>query len=112
FAEARRVAFWVKEIMDALGLLSRPKLSGASGVHVYVPLDRRTPFARSRDFARWVAAAIAHLYPEQATDTRPVKERGPPVSVDPLQNLPHKTIAAPYSPQALPAGPVSMRVTW
>lgn len=112
FAEARQVAFWVKELLDALGLFSVPKLSGASGVHIYVPLDGRTPFARSRDFARWVAAAIAHLYPEHATDIRSVKERGPRVYVDPLQNLPHKTIAAPYSPRALPHGAVSMPVTW
>lgn len=112
FTEARRTAFRIKELLDSLGLQGFPKLSGATGIHIYIPLDGKTTFRRSRAFAQWVADFLATHFPKEITNVRAVRRRGPRVYIDPLQNLPHKTIVAPYSPRALPVGSVSAPVTW
>lgn len=111
-AEARRAAFRVKELLDSLGLQGFPKLSGATGIHIYIPLDGKTTFRQSRAFAQWVADFLATHFSREITNIRAVRRRGPRVYIDPLQNLPHKTVAAPYSPRGLPAGSVSAPVTW
>ena len=41
FTETVQVALLVKEVLDALGLESFPKTSGADGIHVLVPIERR-----------------------------------------------------------------------
>ena len=53
------VALILKELLDALGLASFPKTCGGKGFHVLVPLDRRSTYDDTRQFAEIVAGAIA-----------------------------------------------------
>ena len=46
------VALILKELLDALELVSFPKTSGGKGFHVLVPLDRRSTYAESRAVRR------------------------------------------------------------
>src|SRR3712207_4200861 len=41
FKETIQVALLVKEVLDALELVSFPKTSGSNGIHVLVPIERR-----------------------------------------------------------------------
>lgn len=112
FADVRLVARAVKELLDHLGLLSFPKLSGSTGIHVYVPLEPKYTYGQTSAFAGYVGKVIAAALPEKATNERLVKRRGPRVYVDHLQNLPGKTIVSAFSPRPLPGAPVSVPFSW
>lgn len=112
FAEARRVAFLVRELLERVGLRGYPKTSGATGIHIYVPLEPRYPYRVTKTLALRIAEHVARALPDTATDARRIRDRGGRVYVDALQNLPGKTLVAPYSPRPLPGAPVSTPVTW
>ena len=67
FAEAVEVALLVRQALDALGLASFPKTSGAHGIHVLVPIERRHTFDDTRRFATEIARRIAASRPDVAT---------------------------------------------
>ena len=52
FAHVIQVAHTLHRILDDLGLPSFPKTSGASGLHILVPLAARYTYDQSRSFAR------------------------------------------------------------
>ncbi len=111
FAEVVRVALLVKAALDALGLTSFPKTSGSEGIHVLVPIARRSTYADTRLFAEIVAGAIAATHPGLATtEWSKRKRRG--VLIDANQNGEGKTIASVYSVRPKPGAPVSTPLRW
>jgi bifunctional non-homologous end joining protein LigD len=111
FRETVQVALLVKETLDLLGLEGFPKTSGADGMHVLVPVERRYGFDDTRRFAEVVAGAIARAHPRLATTewTR-AKRRG--VLIDSNQNGEGKTIASVYSVRPKAGAPVSTPLRW
>jgi bifunctional non-homologous end joining protein LigD len=105
------VALILKELLDALELDSFPKTSGGKGFHVLVPLDRRSTYDDSRQFAEIVAGAIARAHPKLAT-TEWSKARRRGVLIDSNQNGEGKTIASAYSVRPKPNAPVSTPLRW
>jgi len=55
FDEARRVAFMVKALLDELGLEGWPKTSGATGLHVFVPIIAEFSYDQVRNVAQALA---------------------------------------------------------
>src|SRR3989441_8435448 len=51
FPETVQVARLVKQALEALGLESFVKTSGADGIHVLVPIARRYTYADTREFS-------------------------------------------------------------
>jgi len=111
WSQTVEVAMILKELLDALELVSFPKTSGGKGFHVLVPLDRRSTFADSRHFAEIVAGAIARAHPKLAT-TEWSKARRRGVLIDSNQNGEGKTIASVYSVRPKPNAPVSTPLRW
>jgi bifunctional non-homologous end joining protein LigD len=111
FPETIQVALILKQALDALGLASFPKTSGADGMHVLVPLERRHTYEDTRRFAEIVAGAIARSHRGLATtEWAKAKRRG--VLIDTNQNGEGKTIASVYSVRPKPGGPVSTPLRW
>ena len=111
FAETVQVALLVKAAMDALGLTCFPKTSGADGIHVLVPLERRHTYDDTREFAEIVAGAIARTHRGLATtEWSKAKRRG--VLIDANQNGVGKTIASVYSVRPKAGAPVSTPLRW
>ncbi len=111
FAETVQVALLIKQALDALGLASFPKTSGSEGIHVLVPIDRRSTYADTRRFAEIVAGAIARAHPGLATtEWSKAKRRG--VLIDANQNGEGKTIASVYSVRPKAGAPVSTPLRW
>lgn len=110
--EAKQVALALKELSDRLGLQVFPKLSGATGLHLYLPLAPIYTFKQTATFVQRLGEAVIRVFPDLATNERSVKARKGKVYIDHLQNLPGKTIAAVYSLRPFPGAPVSMPVTW
>jgi bifunctional non-homologous end joining protein LigD len=113
FDTARDVAREVREALARLGVDDAfPKLSGATGLHVYVPLASGTSYAESRTLCEAVANFVAPRHPRIATVERTVARRGPRVYLDCLQNLRGKTLATAYSARATTFAGVSTPVRW
>jgi bifunctional non-homologous end joining protein LigD len=102
----------VKVILDKLGLASYPKTSGATGIHIYVPLEPIYDYARVRRFVATVGQLIVAADPETVTMTWDKPKRGPKVFIDHNQNVGGKTIASVYSVRPRPGAPVSTPILW
>jgi bifunctional non-homologous end joining protein LigD len=111
FAETVQVALLVKGMLDTLGLESLPKTSGADGIHVLVPVERRHTYEETREFAEIVAGAIARVHQGLAT-TQWSKARRRGVLIDANQNGAGKTIASVYSVRPKAGAPVSTPLRW
>jgi bifunctional non-homologous end joining protein LigD len=110
-AETAKVALLVKQALDALGLASFPKTSGAFGLHVLVPIERRHTYDDTRRFATEVARGIASAHADLATtEWSKAKRRG--VLIDASQNAKGKTIASVYSVRPMPGATVSTPLHW
>jgi len=113
FDKAVRVAHLVREALEELDLRSYVKTSGASGIHVLVPITRRSGFDETYEFAERVARAVEDRNPGLAT-TEWLKRKRPEgsVLVDHRQNGHGKTIASVYSVRPRPGAPVSTPLRW
>ncbi len=112
FTDVVRVAQAVHRVLDDLELPSHVKTSGATGLHVLVPLGARYTHEQSRTLARLLAVMVVELVPAIATVARPLGARGGKVYVDFGQNGHGRTIAAPFSVRPLPGAPVSCPLDW
>jgi bifunctional non-homologous end joining protein LigD len=111
FRETVQVALLVKEALDAVGLESFCKTSGADGIHVLVPLERRHTYDDTRQFAEIVAGALAVTHRGLVTtEWTKAKRRG--VLIDANQNGEGKTIASVYSVRPKAGAPVSTPLRW
>lgn len=112
FADAVKIAQFIKVIMDEYSLKTFPKVSGATGIHIYLPLNPKYSFHQTSDFVKQVGAIIIRTFPNLATNERKVSNRSGKVYIDHLQNLKGKTIASVYSIRPFPGAPVSVPVGW
>jgi bifunctional non-homologous end joining protein LigD len=111
FEEVIEVALLVKQALDALGLQSFPKTSGAEGFHVLVPIERRATYDDTRAFAEIVAGALARSHRGLVTtEWSKAKRRG--VLIDANQNGEGKTIASAYSVRPVAGATVSTPLRW
>src|SRR6478672_6781484 len=111
FEETVEVALLVKQALDAVGLVSFPKTSGADGIHVLVPIARRHTYDDTRQFAEIIARALAVTHRGLVTtEWTKAKRRG--VLIDSNQNGEGKTIASVYSMRPHPGAPVSTPLRW
>jgi bifunctional non-homologous end joining protein LigD len=113
FGRVLDVARWVRDELAALGVVGFPKTSGASGLHVYIPLPPRTSYESGMLFCQIVATVVATRHPKAATVERAVarRPRGT-IYVDFLQNILGKTLATAYSARASDFAGVSTPLTW
>lgn len=110
--EAKKVALTLRALLLPLGLDLRVKTSGATGLHVYVPLKGTDTYEQVREFCGIVARVVAQNLPSLVTVERKISERQGKVYIDWLQNIRGQTICAPYSVRPLPGAPVSTPITW
>lgn len=112
FSDVIETALYLKELLDELQLPSYVKTSGASGLQVYIPIERRYTFEQTRKVGHFIAAYLVEKHPELLTIERMVKNRGTKLYVDYLQPWRGKTLAAPYSTRAKPEASVSTPLRW
>jgi bifunctional non-homologous end joining protein LigD len=112
FTDVVRVAQMVHRVLDELEVPSYVKTSGATGLHVLVPLGAQYTHEQSRTLARLLAVMVVELVPAIATVARPLGARGGKVYVDFGQNGHGRTIAGPFSVRPLPEAPVSCPLDW
>jgi bifunctional non-homologous end joining protein LigD len=113
FKRVVQVARWVKEELDELGLHAVPKTSGASGIHIVLPLPPGASYQVSVTLAQLVAMRVNKKHPKETTIVRAVKSRPEnAVYVDYLQNIRGKTVASVYSARAETHASASTPLKW
>ncbi len=112
FAPVRRAARRVRSLLEELELPTFAKLTGSSGLHVVVPLDRREDFDAVRDFARGVARLLAARHPDDLTTEQRVAKRGGRLYLDIGRNAYAQTAVAAWSLRARPGAPVAAPIAW
>ncbi len=106
------VALLIKVLLGKLGLVGYPKTSGATGLHIYVPLDPVYPYGRVRKFVETVGRLLAKANPDDITMEWDIPKRAGKVFIDHNQNVGGKTIASVYSVRPRAGAPVSTPILW
>jgi bifunctional non-homologous end joining protein LigD len=112
FADVVAVALALRRILERLQLPSYPKTSGATGLHILLPLAARYTDDEARTFARLLATLAVQAQPRISTVARLLRTRDGKVYVDFGQNAAGQTIVAPLSVRPLPGAPVSCPLRW
>ena len=109
----REIALVVKAVIDELGLASFPKTSGATGLHILVPIRPELRFPEVSRLAKALAQEVERRVDDQdvATTTWKVADRRG-VFVDYGQNARDRTIASAYSVRPTPDARVSAPLSW
>jgi len=112
FTDVVKVARALHGLLDELALPSYVKTSGATGLHILLPLGARYDYEVTRTFARLLAVMGVEAEPAISTIARPLRSRGGKVYIDFGQNGRGQTIVAPFSVRPLPGPPVSCPLRW
>lgn len=113
FSRVVELARLVKKELDALGLIAALKTSGSSGLHIAMPLPRRTTYEESTALAERIAQRVVDACPKLATLERRLDKRpGGTTYVDTQQNARGKSMASAYSVRARPSASVSAPLDW
>jgi bifunctional non-homologous end joining protein LigD len=112
FADAARAGLHVKEVLDALKLVSFPKTSGSRGLHVLIPIRRGPDADQVLAFARTLVNRVAAAHPEKMTVEHSIRARGDRVYLDWFRNGFGQTVVMPYSVRRREHAPISMPLDW
>jgi bifunctional non-homologous end joining protein LigD len=105
-------ALAVKEVLDEAGALGYIRTSGATGMHIYIPLKAKYNYDIAKEFARLIAQLANEKVPAITSLERMPVKRKRKVYLDFLQNRTGQTLAAPYSVRPRPGATVSAPLSW
>ncbi|ANE50657.1 DNA ligase D [Flavisolibacter tropicus] len=106
------VAQVIKKILDASGAKGYCKTSGATGMHIYIPLGAKYDFDQSKQLAELICKLVQQEMPNSTSMERSPAKRKEKVYLDFLQNKETQTAAAPYSIRPRQGASVSTPLHW
>jgi len=110
--EVIEAAKLLRRRLEELGLISFVKTSGGKGLHLVVPIQRRSGWEEVSAFARAVALDLVRRRPDRYTaEMRKVKRKGK-IFIDYLRNNRGATTVAAYSTRSWAGAPVSTPIRW
>jgi bifunctional non-homologous end joining protein LigD len=112
FEQVKRVASWLREVLDGMSLSSCVKTSGKTGLHVAVPIRPTLRYDVVRQVAKTISLHLLNAHPAAITTEWDTRKRTGKVFLDFNMNVRGKSIIAPYCPRGLPGAPVSMPLAW
>ena len=112
FGQVIQAAQQIKQVLDAIGVDAYCKTSGATGMHIYIPLGAKYTYEQSKEFGRVLVTIVQSQLPKFTSIERIVQNRQGKMYLDFLQNRPQATLAAPYSLRPKPGATVSMPLYW
>jgi bifunctional non-homologous end joining protein LigD len=108
FSVVVTIARALHEKLDELRLASFLKTSGATGIHIYIPVEPVYTYEQLRTFGEIIARTVTAENPNLVTNERIVAKRpAGRVLIDVQQNAHGRPLAAAYSVRAFPQAPVS-----
>lgn len=102
----------VREILKKGNINGYCKTSGASGMHIYIPLGARYNYDDVRPLAELIAKKTNELLPSITTMERALNKRRNRIYLDYLQNSRGQTLACAYSVRPVQGASVSAPLEW
>jgi bifunctional non-homologous end joining protein LigD len=113
FEQVIQTANVVKQIFDKAGAPCYCKTSGATGLHIYVPMQKKYTYDQVKDFAHLICVLTQEQLPKFTSLERNLKKRGKSmIYLDHLQNRKGQTIASVYSLRPKAHATVSTPLLW
>lgn len=112
FEKVVEAASVVKKVLDELEIDSYCKTSGATGLHIYIPLGAKYTYDQSRQLAELIVHIVHDEIPVFTSLERNPSRRQKKVYLDYLQNRTIQTLAAPYSLRPKEGATVSTPLHW
>ncbi len=111
FSKVTKLAKILLSILGEVQLAAFSKTSGATGFHIFVPVEPRYTFEQARTFVEAVASIVDAKHPELLTAERSVRKRPDGrIYLDAHQNSSGQSLATVYTVRAFPHAPVSAPV--
>jgi bifunctional non-homologous end joining protein LigD len=108
FSDVMHVAREIYAMLKSIKMRCYMKTSGASGFHIFIPLEPKYSYEQTRTFAEVVGRLVASENPKLTTFERTVSKRPKGrILIDALQNASGKPLACAYSVRAFPKATVS-----
>ncbi len=107
-----RTAWWLRELLDDLGLAGRVKSSGKRGLHVVARVERRYGFHELRAFTLAAARCLADRHPHDLTVEMRKADRNDRLLIDWSRLGPGQHAVAAWSPRATPEATVAVPLAW
>lgn len=113
FDQVIETANVVNDVCKKAGIDSYCKTSGATGLHVYIPTQKKYTYDQLKDFAHLICILTQDHLPKFTTLERNLKKRGNKmIYLDHLQNRRGQTISSVYSLRPKEGATVSMPLLW
>ncbi len=112
FSRVVETAQAIHTLLEEIKVPSVCKTSGATGLHIAIPLEAKYPYEVAEKFAEVIARIVQRRIPKIATLERSLSKRKGKVYIDCHQNHFGQTLAAVYSARARPGAPVSTPLHW
>ncbi len=112
FDNVIEVARLVHRLLDKWEVPNFCKTSGATGMHIYIPLGALYNYDEAVQFGKLIAHIAHSELPDITSVERSPKNRQKKVYLDYLQNHFGQTVAAPYSVRPKPGATVSTPLKW
>jgi len=107
-----RAAEDLHALMKELKLEAFVRTSGGKGLHVVVPIARKSTWDEAAEFAHHIALGLATHEPKRFVANMRKELRKGKIFVDYLRNQRGSTSVASYSTRNRPGAPVAVPVTW
>lgn len=113
FEQVIETANTFKELLDKAGAESFCKTSGATGLHIFVPMKKKYDYEQVKEFAHLLCIHVSEMLPGFTTLERSLAKRGDKkIYLDYLQNRRGQTIASVYSVRPHKGATVSTPLLW
>ena len=105
-------AFFVREQLGELGLESWVKTTGGKGLHVVVPIARRSSWDEVKEFTHQFVRMLSGKVPGQFVTTSTMAKRKGKIFLDYLRNARGATAISAYSIRAKRMATISVPLSW
>jgi bifunctional non-homologous end joining protein LigD len=105
-------ALHLRDLLEELGLTSFLKTTGGKGLHVVVPIARRSSWDEVHSFSGAVASLLADAAPHLYTTEMSKAKRKGRILLDYLRNSRGATAVEAYSTRARAGAPVAAPIHW
>ncbi len=102
----------LRTFLADLGLVTFLKTTGGKGLHLVLPIERRTNWDDARRLTQAIATSAARVDPSRYTVQSSKAARAGKIYIDYLRNMRGSTFVAPYSTRARAGCPVSVPIAW
>ena len=106
------VALRLRELFEALELITYPRTSGSKGLQLYVPLNIDVTYEVTKQGARQIAELLEEQAPAAVVSRMARAARTGKVLIDWSQNTEHKSMVCVYSVRAKARPTVSTPLSW